>query len=289
MNKLRIRSARASDITRLANKKHVIPLYRLLVELSAKEGSTYTTLDDIASLMGASKRTVFNQLELLQKMALIVKIGHGRAGTEILIVDTRQLNSAIRQINSETVELNLSKIELNPELNSATSAITSTKGDLIQRKKDRSPTKRDLVRHTNVTKKSYLPNLPISIKTLSLTKYKLTDKTDVVGYCVWYWLINRYKLHNIDEYVTELDYLKFYDMFQTKVLPVIGSNLDDLKDYIDWYLTQKGPFFRQTLCWNIFYLVSDVGMRAFLSVKPTRKKTFIREEERETTEGVWIK
>ena len=106
---------------------------------------------------------------------------------------------------------------------------------------------------------------------------------------VWYWAVRRYELHGIDAVLGKDNFGKYAAMFSKTIPKVIGRTFDDLKGYIDWYLSSNDKFITDQVKWGINFLISESCVNKFLAERDSKpKKEFIANDEaRRKIKGTW--
>lgn len=106
---------------------------------------------------------------------------------------------------------------------------------------------------------------------------------------IWYWAVKRFEKHGLDM-ILDGKTIGKYKMFLSGNLDRIAKNdWNNVKNYIDWYLTINNDWMRSQCGWGFNFLVSTSSLNRYLSAYRNRDMRFYTEDTRQKATGKWIK
>jgi len=133
------------------------------------------------------------------------------------------------------------------------------------------------------------PVMPVKISDIADQSHEFPYRgVGVMQSVLFYWALERYRLHRIDTMISKSLLTTISLRFGT-VVKQLGTEWDSLRKYVDWYLSRSDAFTRKTCQYNVNFLTSTTCYNQYLEGGAGTVKMYSTPEERKGAKSVWIR
>lgn len=267
-----------------------------------------STDQSIANAIGLSRRTVLRYKEELSHLKLVETERHQHFTTwtalPIVTSDNSEVTEELRSDTTVTSENSIVPGDLGYDVNIVTNLRTPmlhTSKPRIQTLRTQTLPKSNVRKENLCTRISYQevllaeevtpsgpklpqdpPKMTDSIKELAEATQEFPyNKIPVQSSAIWYWAIQRYKMHGLDFKFTNSSFGELVAKFAKNVIKNLGKDWNKLQEYLEWYLHSRDDFISKEVKWGPHYMTSAHCVNSFLDTRSDRVN-IVGEEERKT-------